>query len=95
MVEILIFNIFQVSPISEFCSFQICRTEIGNFVKTQTQGSQDWIRINFYIILDIRSVGNQTSQADGTDGLHIKSLGLEFYVFNSFTGLVSQISYII
>ena len=80
MVEILIFNIFQVSPISEFCSFQICRTEIGNFVKTQTQGSQDWIRINFYIILDIRSAGNQTSQVDGTFTI---------------TGLVSQISYII
>ena len=30
--------IFKVSPISEFCSFQICRTEIGNFVKTESHG---------------------------------------------------------
>ena len=34
----LIFNIIQVSPIPEFCSFQICRTEIGNFVKTESHG---------------------------------------------------------
>ena len=86
MVEILNFNIFQVSPISEFCSFQICRTEIGNFVKTQTQGSQDWIRRNFYIIQDMRSAENQTSQAEA-NVLHIKVVSFQFCIF-SFTGLV-------
>ena len=75
---------FQVSPISEFCSFQICRTEIGNFVKTQTQGSQDWIRRNFYIILDIRSAENKKSKAE-SDVLQIKVWFVSFqFVFFKF-----------